>query len=351
MAPSLFAAAILKGESIKIFNHGKMRRDFQTRFGNAGRGLIFPYRVAKTNEPTSYRSESSVKWESRRNVILNSTIPNGISGITIKTYDTLADLSFTLQNQQNLNYEFNRLTILHDKGSETFDLKLSDDSGKVIARIDSSINPLSVFESIVSLDTAISKFRMNVLNKDTMIKRQLSLYGLVAENGKEGILYHMIGVNGAEFRHYNSSKYFLEQLASLKPDLLIISLGTNDAYPISFNEENFRNQADTLLTSIKKYYPELCIILSAPGDSFRKRKHKNKNMAIAGNVLKCYAVENNMAFWDWYGIMGGLGSCLKWQKKNLCQPDRLHLTRAGYEIQGDLLYEAIMKSYRTFKKE
>lgn len=28
MAPSLFAAAILKGESIKIFNHGKMRRDF-----------------------------------------------------------------------------------------------------------------------------------------------------------------------------------------------------------------------------------------------------------------------------------------------------------------------------------
>ena len=33
---------------------GMLRMCLQKQFGNAGRGLIFPYKVAKTNEPYNY---------------------------------------------------------------------------------------------------------------------------------------------------------------------------------------------------------------------------------------------------------------------------------------------------------
>ena len=329
---------------------GKLRRNFQIQFGNAGRGLVFPYRLARTNEPNSYKSESNVKWEARRIVMPSETIPTGICGITVKTIDTLATFSLTLQPQNNLNYDFNKLTVIHDKGPEIFDYYIKDENGTFFNIVPEATDN-SKFTSVFSSDTLVHKFSISFASKDSLLKRHFNLYGIVTENNNPGVLYHMIGVNGAEYRHYNSSEYFLEQLSVLKPDLLLISLGTNDAYPLSFQVENFKRQVDTLLTSIRKIHPNACVILTGPGDSYRKRKYKNKNMLIAGDILKQYALENNIAYWDWYSIMGGLGSSLKWQKKNLYQPDRLHMTRTGYEIQGDLLYEAILKSYYSYKKK
>ena len=41
--------------------------------------------------------------------------------------------------------------------------------------------------------------------------------------------------------------------------------------------------------------------------------------------------------------MGGLKSMEKWQAAGLAQRDKVHLTRAGYLLLGDMLYEALEK--------
>ena len=45
---------------------GRMRKNFQYYFGHAGRGLIVPARVAKSNESASIFSSSSGTWEVKK---------------------------------------------------------------------------------------------------------------------------------------------------------------------------------------------------------------------------------------------------------------------------------------------
>src|SRR5215216_1585651 len=62
-----------------------VRRDFQTDFGNAGRGLIVPLRVAGTNEPANFRTSSANSWKVKRCVTPDYPLPIGIGGVTIST--------------------------------------------------------------------------------------------------------------------------------------------------------------------------------------------------------------------------------------------------------------------------
>lgn len=43
--------------------------------------------------------------------------------------------------------------------------------------------------------------------------------------------------------------------------------------------------------------------------------------------------------------MGGARSANTWYKTNLMHSDRIHFTRAGYELLGDLLYNALITDY------
>ena len=57
-----------------------------------------------------------------------------------------------------------------------------------------------------------------------------ALNGIVLENDQNGIIYHAIGVNGARFSDYNKCSLFFDQIQALQPDLIIVSLGTNEAF-------------------------------------------------------------------------------------------------------------------------
>ena len=57
-----------------------------------------------------------------------------------------------------------------------------------------------------------------------------ALNGVVLESNNPGIIYHNIGVNGAKYSDYNKYPLFFDQLKALQPDLIIVSLGTNESY-------------------------------------------------------------------------------------------------------------------------
>ena len=63
-----------------------------------------------------------------------------------------------------------------------------------------------------------------------------------------------------------------------------------------------------------------------------------------------YAEEHNIAIWDLYSIAGGYKSCYQWLRYGLMRSDGIHFTAKGYEFQGNLLYEAIIKSYNNYVK-
>jgi len=53
------------------------------------------------------------------------------------------------------------------------------------------------------------------------------------------------------------------------------------------------------------------------------------------------------AFFDLFHTMGGAGAMARWanQRPALAQPDRVHLTLAGYRLVAGWLYEALMRGW------
>lgn len=393
---------------------GTMRNEFQSQFGNAGRGLVFPYKVAKTNSPPDVYSFSNTEWDRYRNIHQQTDYEVGISGHVIGTKDSAAILKIALNPKTDLDYKFNKLTFLHPLGTDYYEFFISssenrdileqtsvkyddvkykvqsgDYLGKIAVKFNTTISnikqlngirndniyagqtlvvkkqstvqvaelPEDAFEdyllvcctdvscTVVELDTLLEYVFMR--NAKSLPNQKLMQWdGIVLENTLEsGILYHAIGVNGAMHSHYNKWERFFEQLPDLNPDLIIVSLGTNEGLNQRINQATFESDLDTFYAKIKKYNANVPILLTTPPD--------NRKQPLGAEQLTAYLLDfaenNEKSLFDYYSILGGKGSFQNLQNKRLAQPDRVHFTAQGYIMQGELLFDAIMKSYKTFK--
>jgi hypothetical protein len=52
--------------------------------------------------------------------------------------------------------------------------------------------------------------------------------------------------------------------------------------------------------------------------------------------------------WDFFHVMGGHNSILLWQKYGLANTDRIHYNGQGYMLQGDLLFNAILRQWDAY---
>ena len=333
------------------FFSGSVRQKLQRQFGNAGRGLIFPYRIAKSNEPASYKSTSNTTWNSKRNVFYDNPLPIGVSGFTMETADSLAEVDVIIKDQPGLGYSFSKLALFHDKGIENYDITVCDEVNCERGILKSTDSSSNAFVSELKLDKPMQEIILRNRQSDTSKQHVTRIYGLLLENDSAGVLYNMIGVNGAEYKHYNMSKYFTTQLTYLQADLIILSLGTNEAFSAGFDRVAFNNNIDTLVMNIKASNPNAVFLFTTPGDSYRKSRKgrvKNPDMKVARVTIINYCQQHNLAYWDWYEIMGGYGSMANWFLMKLAQKDRVHYNGRGYMIQGDLLYRALMKGYNQY---
>ena len=336
------------------FYTGDVRQHFHLDFGNAGRGLIFPYRLARSNEPFDYKTTSPVKWQSKRNLYPDDTLPMGVAGYTIQTFDTSASISVWLKGQHGIDYSMNRLTLFHDRNLYNFDFSIYDSLHHEIAYINMLSKSNTPFTSVVELDKAYDKFIVKPCPKDSS-QRCARIFGMLVENGKPGVLYNAIGVNGAQVRNYIESSYFIDQMSYLKPDLVILSLGTNESLNgKNFSMKTFYKQIDSLVRAIQEKNPGVCILLTTPGDAFkrsgRRGRVKNPDIIEIRNVIVKYATEHDLAWWDWFAGCGGWGSMAKWYSAGMADKFRIHYSIKGYQIQGELFYKAIMKGYAKYVK-
>lgn len=332
---------------------GLVRQKLQLKFGNAGRGFVFPYRLAKSNEPSSYKSSTNKVWDYKRNVFIDKPLPIGLGGYTIESRDSLAEINLMVKDQPGLGYAFTKFTLFHDKNPENFDITICDDLNCERGTFQYKNKNQNPFVSEIVFDKPIKQVVLKNKCVDTICQKSTRVYGMLLENDSTGVLYNMIGVNGAEYRHYNFSKYFLEQLNYLKPELVIISLGTNEAFGGSFNKDIFYKQIDSMVVSIKSKNPNASFLLCTPSDSYKRSRNgriKNPFVKDAQETIIKYALDNNIAYWDLLEVMGGWGSMQNWYLKQLSARDKVHFTSKGYQIQGDLLYNAIIEGYYKYLK-
>ncbi|MEE8584722.1 MAG: GDSL-type esterase/lipase family protein, partial [Acidobacteriota bacterium] len=304
----------------------------------AGRGFIFPYRVARTNSPPDYKVSYSGSWKRCRNIDKDSSCSLGVSGISVATTSAAAGIRIQLDPEWPVDYSFDRVRIFHSRGSRSFEAAISGVSNSR-RRIDRQLG-LTEFRLAAPRDSPELR-----LERTSPQQGEFVLHGISLESDGPGILYHSMGVNGADVEAYLRCEYLGEHLEVLDPGLVVISLGTNDAIANSFDRNLFLNQMESLISRVRMAVPQAAVLLTTPGDNYRRRRYLNRNNLQARQAILKAAQLTGGTVWDFFEVMGGLGSIRQWQNSNLSQRDRIHLTRPGYSLQGDLFFEALMRAY------
>ena len=387
------------------FFSGYFRQNLQQQFGDGGRGFVFPYSLAKTNGPSDIRFSSNDAWESQRNIYADNGNPVGLSGIALWTKNKGFALEMNVKTKES---GFSKLKIFTPNNQKMFDvalaskiIKLESDIPKKIVHKIRSGESLSVIAdkynvSIKSIKSANGLKNNNIragktlkIPSDQMEKRvversefipletmreegfhsfasdslihkiylipaieqtDFALNGMVLENNNAGIIYHTIGVNGAKCSDYNKFPLFFEQLKTLTPDLVIISLGTNESFDKLVTADYFL-QLSVMMETIVNQNPSVAFLITTPPPSQFKRKFPNTFVADYTKEILTQAELKNYAVWDLFSNFGGLFGIHQNAKEGLIGGDKVHYTKVGYEKQGQLLTEAFLEALQNYNTE
>lgn len=316
---------------------GMVRRGLQQRYGNAGRGMVFPYRLARSNGPHDYVSFSQNIWNGSRNVVTKDSLATGISGFSVTTNDSNPSVGISLRNNEGIDYKFNSVQVFYKPDSTGM---TASDS----LEITEAVNP-------IKLATGINEFRLLNYLSNCKIKinsdTSFALFGLNLLNDSSGVVYHNIGVNGAEYQSFLGQPLFFEQVPELNADLYILSFGTNEAFAKNFDGTVFIQTVDSFISKLRYVSPSASILITSPQESCKRIRRgvfaPNPNVITIRNLLQKYCLENKIAFFDLYECSGGKGSMFRFAKNKMSDARRIHLNRAGYEMQGLMLLQAILK--------
>ena len=381
----------------------KIRTQFQKVFGNGGFGFTFPYSVAKTNNSAPIRYSASGNFQCFRNLYADATKPVGLSGFSMETKSDDFAIQLIVKDPQ---YNFTKLKVITPKNENLFDVSVSNKSivieRKVPKKITHKVKPGEVLGGIankynVSLkalkqanglksdmirdgkiltiptkgtqsksttkteyipidlvqeENSNDYISTTPLDKIAIVPNQemedFALNGMVLENDSTGILYHSIGVNGAKASDYNKFPLFYEQLPALNPDLVIISLGTNESFDKQSDEQYYANLSQ-MIQGIKEKNPQTCVLVMTSPPSVLHRKYRNTFIEKYADAIETNAPEKEYAFWDLLKVFGGNNAINRNAAKGFMARDKVHYSKAGYEKQGELFFEAFLQSYELFK--
>ena len=377
-----------------------LRNKFQEKYGNAGRGLVFPYSVANSNGPDDFTSATNQAWENFRLVYEQDVFPQmGASGFVIgNQQDSFLEIKF-----KNPEETFDKVIIFNDEkmNGEKFQLykenqslsnfvsksaermKYTVLSGETFPELASKFyttttklaqlngvgikNPMEGnsyqidkisfnynpdFENLIekiadyqfSGDKTLVQLSepQNTFLMKTNAKNGNMFYGFqFLKNVKKGVVFNTVGVNGATYADFLKFPLQMEQLNSIQPDLVMISLGTNESLS-SITKEDFQKNISNLVSKFKKQNPNLPILLISPTDN-RLKSQKIKEIV---SWIEESAQLKKVAFFNLYEATGGSGYFKKALNKKEANTDGVHFLRPGYKFQAEKIWTAISENFK-----
>ena len=187
-----------------------------------------------------------------------------------------------------------------------------------------------------------------------------------ADEGK-GVWFSYVGSNGATSSRFLTDDY-MERFAQCRPDLIVLSLGTNEAHGMGYREDIHNRQLDLFFDKLKEACPQAIVVMStSPGDylttsyvNYRRTSRSSRrrvkvvrrssrpnpmNARCAANIV-AYGEAHGMPVWDLFSQCGGEDGTAQrnWVSAHLMRADRIHFEPEGYKVQGRLLGNALIRA-------
>jgi LysM repeat protein/lysophospholipase L1-like esterase len=377
-----------------------IRQGLQQRFGNAGRGFVFPYRVAGTNGAIDVRFKANGNWKAVRNVKSNGTDDVGLSGINLETTDsnfiievnfresleTVSEIQIVSQHPERFKVSISSQSpVIKDAAySSSYKVKSGDYLGKIASKFNTSIKEIQHLNGMKNtnlragqnLKIPTKNLKSEVISNASFTDlstidgvnyrvpegteklylraaQNTSKYvldGLLLNTGKKGIHFHGIGVNGTKFSDYNKFPRFFDQMAALNPDLILISLGTNESFYDTYTEEQLRTDMDIFNREMIKRGMTGSVLLTSPPPSMKNKKTINSTATAYSYEMGVFANLNYWAFYDLHSVSKTSAAMPDWFDAKITSRDKIHFLEKGYQLQAELLVESILNAYSNYNK-
>lgn len=316
---------------IQIGHFAKQVRDvFAAYVPLTGTGISFPYSLAKSVDGPWFKSKASGIWVGDKILSANPKIDLGLTGYSVITQDSAASISFQLRDSKA---SYAGVKVWFKSDSLSFFPDLGDNFN--LLNFTQMDNEMGIAHFVAK--NRFDQFELKLLKKDSLNQR-FQLHGIELVYSEGSLDYHALGVAGAQFTHLiNHSKSWREQLKRLNPNLLIFSYGTNEAYNTNFDSSVFVNQVSRFMDEIRQLLPSVAILLTSPPDTRSQNRIPPKQVEVIQGLSQIKS-----SFYDLNKVMGGFGSYQPWIEHNYFLKDKLHLNKAGYELQADLFMLALL---------
>lgn len=149
-------------------------------------------------------------------------------------------------------------------------------------------------------------------------------------------------------------------MAAVQPDLIIVAYGVNDGFRPDLERRAFEALLTDQVQRLRRLAPSSDLLILGAPEGLAKGKGSPCGasgygspwaLPVVRDVQRQVAAQQGVAFWDWYGRMGGRCSAerlasqpLGWGAEPLMRGDRVHFSATGAAWIGRMLADDLLAS-------
>lgn len=339
---------------------GTIRAKMQNKFGGCGAGMVPLFDV--TDMRTSVRLKASNNW---KKYAIYGNLHKGsrtkFYGLQGSVYRPLAQTGkdSTLQTYKTAWVQLSKSHNGYPNTNRFEEIKLYYGGAKRTSRV-------SIFsaghiwkDSLPAGGFVVKKLPVDSFKKDIKIEFPADLgadiyaIGMDCKNGIAVDNVAMRGSSGIDFTRIDAA-FLAQQIKATNTKLLILQFGVN-VVPNPLNDYSYYEKGYfRQLKFLKENLPGVSILVIGISDvAVKDGSHfvSSPNITLIRDAQKKAAFKAGCAFWDLYEAMGGENSMPSWvnAKPALAEKDFTHFNARGAKIIGEMIYNALMSEYLTYK--
>jgi hypothetical protein len=351
---------------------GDMREQFQSRFGNAGRGMLMPGLYLARG----VKFEQNGQWQTALSTG-SAPGPYGITGVKVTASSREDWLRMTATDRP---FSWSEVTF-----------QTGPAQGDALIALDGEMKQVSTNASTPSWKTV----RLERPARELIIRPKgdgaITVHAINIGDEKPGVRYVNLGLPGATASTplaWNTGQ-IADDLKRVSPDLIVIGYGTEESFEDTLNMRDYEAKAMRMMSVLRQAAPEASLLVIGPPDVARlpnfagatgrasdvcralspqerasyaqrlrasdprlARWHPPLRLDEVRAALRRAAAASQAYFWDWSKLMGGACGVHAWVHSDppLAANDHIHLTEEGSKRSARLLFRELMTGYDSYSR-